>query len=925
MNTPFDATHYAPPALPDIPGRTVAITDHGAVADGRTLNTQAIAAAINAAHTAGGGRVWIPAGVWLTGPIHFKDRIELHLAAGAELRFSQNPDDYLPVVLAQRGGIMIHNYSPLLYAHGCHDIAITGNGVLDGQGIAWWPWKWNQPGMQAILVDIPEKNIPLDQRVFGTREAGVRPVMCQPIECDRVLIEGVTFRDSPSWTLQPVWCRDVTIRQVTVSNPPSPLAPNTDGIDPDACRNVLIEHCDVSTGDDAICLKAGRGPDAWQDGRPLENVMIRHCRIGFGHGGITIGSEMSAGVRNVVAHDCVMDGVDRGIRIKSKPGRGGFVENIRVERIQLRRVLHAVDVNLYYDGNKEETLDLENLQQVPRFEDIFLRDIRCESAANGITLRGLPGYPLRNITLENVDVTAVEPGVIEQVENLAQRSVTIRVLDDPACLGVDGDLPEVVQSRKVAARIDGPDIDFPAGKRPMAGRNAVAIAHAAEAPPLKLFWNGETDGIGEANLRFTVAVDQRCLHRGAVANAISGESYAVSDVPYGCPGQVFEIPLTADQAAAAVRDGLSLHLAESAAPLWVVAPGPQAPPAVLPHLYAGTGPSTAERFLRLFCSDASLQPCDWMENCVLDGLMDWATLGRVAARTALRKHLDLFFNPVTGRRENLKGIPCDGAPGGPETTGPWAALARLHRTHPALALAEEGFEKDYDPRTDSVGKRVVAETSYNIAYPMMALARFAGKAQWQERALQQLAVNQQHLADEDDLWLRYFPESGERTFKNWSRGVAWYYLGLVRTLMLLPANERPNTLVDEIERVVVWVAKHQPPDGLWPCFLKEPDILPDTSGSAGIAAAIALAVRHGMLGREHLVTAQRAKAALLEQLTPDGWLRGVAQSNKRETHHMDIQRSSYRVIAPWGMGMLAQLLAALEQVPAGNRESRRRP
>jgi hypothetical protein len=902
------------PELPRIPSVEFNLRAFGAVEGGQVLNTAAFAAAIAAAHEAGGGRVVVPNGVWLTGPIHFKDRIELHLEAGAEIRFSQNPDDYLPVVLAQRGGTMLYNYSPLLYAYGCEDIALTGHGVLDGQGVAWWPWKFNQPGMKQILVDIPEKGIPLEQRVFGTREAGVRPVMCQPIECERVLIEGVTLRNSPSWTVQPVWCREVTLRGVTVSNPPSPFSYNTDGIDPDACRNVLIEHCDVSTGDDAITLKSGLGPDAWKDGRPLENVLIRHCRIGFGHGGITIGSDMSAGVRNVHAHDCEIDGVDRGIRIKSKPGRGGFVENIVVERVKMRRVAHAVDINLYYAGNREETLDIENLRHVPRFEHFVLRDITCESADHAVTLRGLPGYPLKDIRMENVEIRAVNSGCTEHVEGLVQENVHILPIVDPAWLRGDEALPEIAAARRVAARIEGPEMAFPAEKRPMAGRHTVAIAHADSAPPLRLFWDAAACPEGPAVLRFTVSVDHRCLHRVSAANAATGGILGECVVPFGCPGQACEIPLTAAQSVAALRDGVALSLADPAEPLWIIAPGPRAPDAVLPQLYFGGDAATEERFLNLFCSEATIQPWDWMEICVLDGLMDWTALGRVAACGALKQHLEVAFHPETGTRENFRGHPCDGQPSGPESTGPWAVFARTlghNHQHPALALAEACFEKHYDPRTDSVGHQVVAETSYNIAYPMMAMARFTERPALQARALRQLEANREHLTGPDDLWLRYFPESGEKTFQNWSRGVAWYFLGLVRTLSLLPAPERPAGLCEEIGRVAQWTTRHQQADGLWPCFLKESGVLPDTSGSAGIAAAIALAVRHGMLGREHLATARRTRDALMKQLTPDGWLRGVSQVNKPEAAGMDLQRSTHRVIAPWGMGLFAQLLANL--------------
>ena len=420
------AGDFREPQLPEIPDRVFDIRDFGAEPGETALQTIAIATAIAAASAAGGGRVVVPPGTWLTGPIHMKSRVALHIEAGATVRFSTLPEDYLPVVLSQRGGIMLYGYSPFLYAYACHDIAVTGGGTLDGQGAAWWPWKEKQPGMKTVLVDIPEQGIPLEDRVFGTREAGVRPVFCQFIECDRVLIEDVRFQNSPSWTLQPIWCRELTIRRVTVFNPPSPQSRNTDGIDPDACRNVLVEHCHVSTGDDAICLKAGLGQDAWKDGRPCENVCIRHCRIGTGHGGITIGSDMSGGVRNVYVHDCELDGTDRGIRIKSKPGRGGFVENVRIEHIRMRNMRsHAIDINLVYDGNIEETLDLERLEHVPRFEDIVIRDVRCESAVHPIRLQGLPGYPVQRVALENIHIASGGKSCIRDVEGLRQHNVVV--------------------------------------------------------------------------------------------------------------------------------------------------------------------------------------------------------------------------------------------------------------------------------------------------------------------------------------------------------------------------------------------------------------------------------------------------------------------------------------------------------------------
>ncbi|EIQ01801.1 endopolygalacturonase [Opitutaceae bacterium TAV1] len=911
-------TPFALPVPPVIPDRRVDIRDHGARPGGALLNTRAIAEAIQACARQGGGHVVVPPGIWLTGAIHFRSRIDLHLEAGAELRFSQNPDDYLPAVLSQRGGVMIYNYSPFLYAHRCEDISITGAGLLNGQGQSWWPWKHSQPGMSSIQGpdNFAALRTPLEERVFGTREAGVRPVFCQPIECKRVLIEGVTFRDSPSWTLQPVWCSDLIIRHSTILNPPSLFSHNTDGIDPDACRNVLIEHCVVDTGDDAICIKAGRDEDAWEAGIPSENILIRHCEIRSGHGGITIGSEMSAGVRNLHAHDCTCDGTDTAIRIKTKPGRGGFIKDILIENITARRIRHAaVELTFHYGDTLEKPPDPKNLKHVPAVENILIRNVRCDSAREALHLRGLPGHPLKNVTLQNLEIHAFQNPLREAMETLREERVILHPLASPDILRHPPEIPATVAAtRRVADIIEAPEILFPPEKRPMARRRVIPVA-PAETGPARLRWK-PAPGAGTVrpmSLRIVAAVDERVPHQVDVANAATGEHYGAIDVLYACPGQVFELALTTEQTAASLRDGLSLSVKNGASPLWIVAPGPNAPDAILPQLYADNAPPTLENFLALFCSAASLQPCDWMEICVLDGLFDWAMKGRKDAQQTVFDHLDTFLHPGTGQRENIRSHPCDDEAGGPESTGPFAILAALAPGHPALRFADEGFEKHLRPGTGTIGlNTIVTESNYNIAYPMMMMATEAGRADLRERALRQLEVARERLTAPDDLYLRHFFDTGEKTFRNWSRGVAWYYLGLVRTLALLPPKERPASLVAEAGRVAAWVTRHQLPDGLWPCFLKENDLLPDSSGSAGIAAALALGVRHGMVDASLLPAAAKALDGLMTFMTHDGWLRGTAQSNKRETHHMDIQRSSFRVIAPWGMGLFAQLAAALD-------------
>lgn len=417
-------TAFALPSAPSIPAsRSVNILDHGAQPGGTALNTRALAGAIQACADAGGGRVVIPAGLWLTGPIHLRSRIDLHLEAGAELRFTQDPSSYLPVVYQQRGGIRCHNYSPFIYARDCHDIALTGSGILDGQGSSWWPWKLSQPGM-ASLFAANVQGTPVAERVYGTPAHGVRPPFFQTINCRDVLIEGVTFRNSPSWTVHPVWCENLTIRGVTVLNPHT--APNTDGIDPDGCRNVLVEHCLVDTGDDGICLKSGRDRDSWDVGIPCENVVIRHCRVRAGHGGFVVGSEMSSGVRNVLVHDCEFDGTDIGIRLKTRAGRRGYIQNIQVERITLRAIgAEAILVTMRYDGEKLDPT-ITQIADVPLVRDILIRDVRCEAAGAAITLEGLPGHPIQALTLENIDITARRGWASEHTDAPVTRNVTLR-------------------------------------------------------------------------------------------------------------------------------------------------------------------------------------------------------------------------------------------------------------------------------------------------------------------------------------------------------------------------------------------------------------------------------------------------------------------------------------------------------------------
>jgi polygalacturonase len=409
------------PATPVFPARVFDIRKYGAVPGGLSSSGQALAAAVAACAEAGGGRVLVPDGVWLTGPVQLKSSVELHLADGAELRFSQRFEDYLPPVFMQRGGVRCYGYSPLIYARACSNIAVTGRGTLNGQGDVWWPWKGRQPGMSR-LFKAGADGIPVEKRVFASEAEGVRPPFIQTIGCANVLLEGFTINSGPSWNIHPVCCENVIVRGVSVVT----HGPNNDGIDPDSCRNVLIEDCLLDTGDDCICLKAGRDEDGWAVGKPCENVIIRRCQTRRGHGGVVLGSEMSAGIRNVFVHDCRFEGTDRGLRIKSLPGRGGFMENVWFQDIAMDRIAGAA-VHMTFRYSKADSVT----RAQPKLRNVSLRNVTCESAKQATVMEGLAANVMRELSFEDVRITAKQGLSADCVQGLTLRRVALSVASGP--------------------------------------------------------------------------------------------------------------------------------------------------------------------------------------------------------------------------------------------------------------------------------------------------------------------------------------------------------------------------------------------------------------------------------------------------------------------------------------------------------------
>lgn len=408
---------------PTIPRRDFPVTRFGAKPGGEADCTAAIAAAIAAAAKGGGGRVVVPAGIWLTGAIHLKSRVELHVAKGATLKFSRDPAGYLPAVLTRHEGVELINYSPFIYALEQHDIALTGEGTLDGQADAdhWWNWvRRKPPGVvddRRRLTEMAEGGVPVAQRVFGAGST-IRPQFVQPYRCRNVLIEGLNIIGSPMWEIHPVECENVIVRGLKIHS----HGPNNDGCDPESCRDVLIERCVFDTGDDCIAIKSGRNAEGRRLKKPTENVIIRDCEMKDGHGGVTLGSEITGGVRNVFVERCRMDSprLDIAIRFKNNAMRGGTLENIHVRDIAVGQVAKSV---ITIDYNYQEGA---NGPYVPVFRNLVVERLVSGRSPRVLDLQGFAHAPIRGVVLKDcVFDNVAQPDIVRHVEGLVFDNVRI--------------------------------------------------------------------------------------------------------------------------------------------------------------------------------------------------------------------------------------------------------------------------------------------------------------------------------------------------------------------------------------------------------------------------------------------------------------------------------------------------------------------
>ncbi len=489
----FDMPKVTEPVFNDY---SVSIKEFNAVADGNTLNTKAFTEAISKVAENGGGTVNIPRGIWCTGPIVLKSNINLHLEDGALILFSDNKDLY-PLMETSFEGLNTVRCQAPLSGNNLENIAITGNGVIDGNGDAWrfvkrskltasqWKelvasggvvdekgnnWYPSQSFMEAAAMS--DMNVVKYESMEDYQKIRdfLRPVLVSLVNCKNVLLDGPVFQNSPAWNIHPLMCEDLTVRNITVRNPW--YSQNGDGIDIESCKNVLLYDSSFDVGDDAICIKSGKDKDGRDRGIPAENTIVKNCIVYHGHGGVTVGSEMSGGVKNMHASGCTFMGTDVGLRFKSNRGRGGVVENIFISDIDMIDIpTNAISFNLYYGGlsvsemlaQKDENKGEEEVpavtEETPQFKDIVIKNVTCKGALQAIYLQGLPEMNLENVYLEGLDMIAENGLLCMDAKGVTIKDLHLEVENYPALTFVN------------VTDVDVKDIEVPGAKMPLIAFN----------------------------------------------------------------------------------------------------------------------------------------------------------------------------------------------------------------------------------------------------------------------------------------------------------------------------------------------------------------------------------------------------------------------------------------------------------------------
>ncbi|MDR1585129.1 MAG: glycoside hydrolase family 28 protein [Prevotellaceae bacterium] len=463
--------------VPVFPENTVDILDFGGVPDGVSLNTEAFAKAMLALSEKGGGTLVVPSGIWYTGPVVFKSNINLRLEKGALILFSADFDLY-PLVNTVFEGLDTRRCQSLVSGRNLENIAITGEGSINGSGEAWRFLKkdkvtekhWNKVVKSGGVVkndiwfpsesslkgfEISDMNVPngdLSEEKWLEIKDFLRPAMLNFIECKNVLLSGVLFENSPAWNLHPLMCENVIVDNIFVRNPG--YAQNGDGLDLESCINTIIVNSTFDVGDDAICIKSGKDEDGRRRARPTENVIVDNCKVFQGHGGFVVGSEMSGGVKNISVSNCQFLGTDVGLRFKSRRGRGGVVENIYIRDINMFDIAtESFLFDLYYGGksavealedgndksNKENTVFKVD-ETTPAFRNIYVNNLISRNVRRAMYFNGLPEMKINNINVENVVITSTYGAELSESENIVFKNVKIIPCKGEALLlnNVDG-------------------------------------------------------------------------------------------------------------------------------------------------------------------------------------------------------------------------------------------------------------------------------------------------------------------------------------------------------------------------------------------------------------------------------------------------------------------------------------------------------
>jgi len=447
---PFKMPVLERPVFPDY---KVYISDFGGTPDGKTLNTTAFENAMKNLSEKGGGTLIVPSGIWFTGPITFRSNINLHLEKGALILFSPDFDLY-PLVKTVYEGTETQRCQSPISAQGLENIAITGEGAINGSGDAWRPLKkmkvteshWKQviksggalkdsglwfPSEKALRGDTINKSHLTDKDWLSIKDF-LRPVMISLVDCKNILLEGVLFENSPSWNIHPFMCENLIIDNIDVRNPS--YSQNGDGLDLESCKNVIVIGCSFDVGDDAICIKSGKDEEGRKRGRPTENVIIENCRVFKGHGGFVVGSEMSGGVKNISVSNCQFMGTNIGLRFKSTRGRGGVVENIYINNINMFDIIYEpLSFDLYYFTKRTDEMPPVN-ETTPVFKDIYISNIIARNANKAMLFNGLPEMNISNINVENTVITAKLGAELSDANKINFKNVEIYPETGPALI-----------------------------------------------------------------------------------------------------------------------------------------------------------------------------------------------------------------------------------------------------------------------------------------------------------------------------------------------------------------------------------------------------------------------------------------------------------------------------------------------------------